>query len=162
MPVFQYTIRDQTGAIRTGISEAESAEMLTFRLQQQGFELEDIQQFVHDPSRRMSKVRVARTDVLVFWIQFSIMIDAHVARWRALDVAAERAASHQFKNVITDLANRVMGGTPLHQAMTFYPGVFDAASVGIIHAGEAGNALPDAVRRLIQFQERDRRRPDRS
>lgn len=157
MPVFQYTVRDQTGTVRTGTSEAQDEEILAFRLQQQGFDVQDIEQ-IQQRVNRAHNVRVARTDVLVFWIQFSIMIDAQVARWRSLDVAGEQAAAPVFKNVLTSLANHVMGGTPLYEAMALYPNVFDKASVGIIRAGEVANALPDAVHRLIQFMERDRRR----
>lgn len=160
MPLYQYTIRDQTGSLRVGTSEADDIEFLVFRLQQQGFEVEDIQES-YAPDRR-SKVRVARNDVLLFWIQFSIMIDAKVARWRALDVAAERANSPMFAKVLVDIAGQVMGGTTLHKAMTYYPAVFDKAAIGIIHAGEVGNALPDAVHRLIQYMDRDRRRTERS
>jgi len=157
MPTYQYTIRDQTGALRTGMSEADDLEYMTFRLQQQGFEVESIDR-VATPKNSRSKVRVARNDVLVFWIQFSIMIDGKVARWRALDIAAERATSPMLGEVLRDVANHVMGGTPLHKAISLYPNVFDKATVGIIHAGEVGNALPDAVHRLIQFIEWDRRR----
>ena len=163
MPLYQYTVRDQTGGIRVGTSEADDIEYLAFRLQQQGFEIEQIDPVQEScaPNRR-GKVRVARNDVLLFWIQFSIMIDARVARWRALDVAAERANSPMFANVLVNIASQVMGSTTLHKAMSSYPAVFDKAAIGIIHAGEVGNALPDAVHRLIQYMERDRRRADRS
>ncbi len=157
MPIFQYTVLDQSGTIRTGTSEASDSEILDYRLREQGFDVKDIQP-VNQRANRTFPVRVARTDVLVFWIQFSIMIDAQVARWRSLDVAAEQAASPVFRNVLTKLSNQVMGGTPLYQAMELYPHVFDKPSVGIIRAGEVANALPDAVHRLIQFMERDRRR----
>ncbi len=157
MPIFQYTVLDQTGVIRTGMSEAGDMEMLEFRLTQQGLDVKDIQP-VSERKPWVLPVRVARGDVLVFWIQFSIMIDAQVARWRSLDVAAEQAASPVFRNVLTKISNHVMGGTPLYEAMALYPNVFDKASVGIIRAGEVANSLPDAVHRLIQYMERDRRR----
>lgn len=157
MPYYQYTIRDVAGAVRTGMSEADSEEFLSFRLQQQGFEIESIEH-LHWTKPRYNSVRVARNDVLVFWIQFSIMIDGKVARWRALDIAAERASSPMFGNILREVANCVVGGTPLHEAISHYPNVFDKATVGIIHAGEVGNALPDAVHRLIQYMEFERRR----
>lgn len=158
MKLYQYTIRDQAGMTRTGTSEAEDAEYLTFRLQQQGFEVESIDPITDPTFTRRSRVRVAKNDVLVFWIQFSIMIDSKVARWRALDITAERSNSPAFGNILRDIANQVVGGTPLHKAMAAYPHIFDNATVGIIHAGEVGNALPDAVHRLIQYIERDRKR----
>ena len=157
MPIFQYTVRDHTGETRTGTTEADDAEMLKYRLQQQGFTVVAVQ---HGQQRqeRKNSVRVSHNETLVFWIQFSIMIDKQVSLVHALDIAAERAESLRFASVLKSVAGQVCGGTPLHQAMSQYPNVFDVASVGIIHAGETANALTDAVHRLIQFMERDRRR----
>ena len=159
MPFYQYTIRDSSGVLRTGTSEADNEEFLSFRLQQQGFEVDSIERSsARTRDHNASKVRVSRNDVLVFWIQFSIMIDGKVARWRALDITAERATSPMLSKVLHDVANHVVGGTPLHEAIACYPNVFDKATIGIIHAGEVGNALPDAIHRLIQYMELDRRR----
>jgi type II secretory pathway component PulF len=44
MPVYQYTVRDSTGAVRTGTSEAENQEILKRRLQEQGFQVSDLKQ----------------------------------------------------------------------------------------------------------------------
>ena len=157
MSIFQYTVRDATGAVRIGQSEAKDKEIMTLRLLEQGFEVHSIEES-NQKARQQSNVRVSSTEVLVFWIQFSIMVDKQVSLVRALDVASERAESLRFAAVLKYIAGQVCGGTPLHEAMSQYPNVFGTASVGIIHAGEIANALPDAVHRLIQFMERDRRR----
>ena len=155
MPNYQYTVRDATGAMRTGTTQVDSVEILSYLLQQQGFELVQANP-LPEVRERSSRVRVSRTEVLVFWIQFSIMIDKEVSPVRALDIAAERAESLRFATVLKDVALQVCGGVPFHKALAQYPNVFDTATVGIIHAGETANAMSDATHRLIQFMERDR------
>ena len=44
MPVYQYTVRDATGAMRSGTSEAENQDILKKRLQEQGFTVNDVKQ----------------------------------------------------------------------------------------------------------------------
>ena len=44
MATFSYTVRDASGQTRTGTSEAENAEILKRRLQEQGFTVADIKQ----------------------------------------------------------------------------------------------------------------------
>lgn len=160
MPNYQYTVRDKMLTVRTGTSEAKDKEVMTLRLLEQGFEVLSIELDTQTvpTSKRQNNVRVSSTEVLVFWIQFSIMIDKNVSLVRALDIAAERAESLRFATVLKAIAGQICGGTPLHKTMSEYPNVFDAASVGIIHAGETANAMSDAVHRLIQFMERDRKR----
>lgn len=165
MPVYKCIVRNAEGKVRTTAIEATDKEQLAYRLQERGFEIESMEEVDWHAAeevpglpipRRHNNVRVSQSEVLVFWIQFSIMIDKDVSPIRAMDIAAERAASMRFATVLKDVALQVCGGVPLHQALAHFPNVFDAATVGIIHAGETANALSDAVHRLIQFMERDR------
>ena len=160
MPFYRYAVLDQNGNMRVGTSESEDAEMLVFRLQEQGLQLDKIEQVdeIDEALDGINRAQASFDDILVFWIQFSIMIDARVSRSRALDVAAEHAATLNFSTVLYSVSNQVMGGTALHNALERYPSIFDAHTIGIIRAGEVANALPDAVHRLIQYLQRDGRR----
>ncbi len=73
------------------------------RLQEQGFAVVEVGGvgYKRDRSRM---VRVSSTEVLVFWIQFSIMIDKQVSLVHALDIAAERAESLRFASVLKCIA----------------------------------------------------------
>ncbi|MBI3910646.1 MAG: hypothetical protein HY320_06905, partial [Armatimonadetes bacterium] len=42
MPTFQYTIRDNAGQVRTGTAEADNQQVLSRRLQEQGFQIQAI------------------------------------------------------------------------------------------------------------------------
>ena len=81
MPVFQYTVRDSTtGAMRVGTSEAESQEILSRRLQEQGFQVTDVKQTGKGKKNTgggWGKVKL--NDLALFCRQFSTMIDAGVS-----------------------------------------------------------------------------------
>jgi len=83
MPVFQYSVRDATGALRTGSSEAESQEILKRRLQEQGFQVNEVKQTGKSKQAGTGFGRVKLNDLSIFCRQFSTMIDAGVSLVRA-------------------------------------------------------------------------------
>ena len=72
MPVFQYTVRDQTGAVRTGTSEAESQEILKRRLVEQGFQVNEVSATKGKKKKSASSGfgRVKLADLSIFCRQF--------------------------------------------------------------------------------------------
>src|ERR1700737_1632840 len=105
MPVFQYTVRDSTGAVRTGTSEAESQDILKRRLQEQGFAVSELKQTAAARKKKSGGGygRVKLKDLSIFCRQFSTMIDAGVSLVRALDVLGEQTANPKLKRIIIDI-----------------------------------------------------------
>ena len=94
MPTFQYTVRDATGAVRTGTSEAENQDVLKRRLQEQGFSVNDVKQTAAKSKKSTGGFgRVKLKDLSIFCRQFSTMVDAGVSLVRALDVLGEQTQS---------------------------------------------------------------------
>ena len=67
MAVFQYTVRDATGNMRTGTSEAENPEILKRRLQEQGFVVSDVKQTAK--SKKRAGGGWGRVKLKDLWIQ---------------------------------------------------------------------------------------------
>ena len=157
MPTYQYTVRDQTGAVRTGTSEAESQEILKRRLQEQGFNVADVKQTAAVKKKKagggFGKVKLK--DLSIFCRQFSTMIDAGVSLVRALDVLGEQTQNPKLKRIIGDIQVEVESGNTLSKAMGKFPRVFSNLFVGLIRAGEVGGVLEEALQRLSGFLEKD-------
>src|SRR5579871_3432313 len=157
MATYQYTVRDSTGAIRTGTSEAENEEILKRRLQEQGFQVNDVKK---TGSKKVKSAgagfgRVKLNDLSIFCRQFSTMIDAGVSLVRALDVLGEQTQNPKLKRILKEIQIEVESGQTLSKSMQKYPKVFSNLFVGLIRAGEVGGVLEEALQRLSHFLEKD-------
>ncbi len=157
MPVFQYTVSDATGNVRSGTSEAESEEILTRRLQEQGFRVSAVKKTAKKKSgaSQVAFGRVKLKDVSIFCRQFSTMTDAGVSLVRTLDVLGEQTQNVLLKRIIQEIQVDVEGGANLSAAMAKHPKTFNNLFVGLIKAGEVGGVLEEALQRLSFFMEKD-------
>jgi type IV pilus assembly protein PilC len=156
MPVFQYTVRDATGNMRTGTSEAENQEILKRRLQEQGFVVSDVKQTAAGKKKTGGGFgRVKLKDLSIFCRQFSTMIDAGVSLVRALDVLGEQTQNSKLKRILREIQTEVESGQTLSKSMAKYPNVFSNLFIGLVRAGEVGGVLEEALQRLSHFLEKD-------
>jgi type IV pilus assembly protein PilC len=154
MPTFAYTFRDAAGTVRSGTSEAESAETLRRRLQEQGFTVTEVRQVrAHRPGGGWGRVKLS--DLAIFCRQFSTMQDAGVSIVRSLDVLAQQTQSPKLRRIIMDIQAEVEAGQTLSKAMSKYPNVFSNLFIGLIRAGEVGGVLEESLQRLAAFLEAD-------
>jgi type IV pilus assembly protein PilC len=154
MPTFAYTFRDSMGTVRSGTSEAESAEILRKRLQEQGFTVTEVRQIrAQRPGGGWGRVKLS--DLAIFCRQFSTMQDAGVSIVRSLDVLAQQTQSAKLRRVIMDMQAEVEAGQTLSKAMSKYPNVFSNLFIGLIRAGEVGGVLEESLQRLAAFLEAD-------
>ncbi len=155
MPNYQYSIRDATGAVLGGTSEAENEDILRRRLTEQGFTVVDIKQVKSTQKRVGGFGGVKKTDLAVMCRQFSTMIDAGVNLVRCLSVLAEQATNPKLKAILNDIRSEVEGGQTFTRSLEKYPNVFDRLFIGLVNAGEVGGALEESLQRLSMFLEKD-------
>jgi type IV pilus assembly protein PilC len=161
MPTFQYTVRDSSGAVKTGVKDAESQNVLARQLREQGFTVAKIKQTKGAVAKGQAKAQgtvrggVKLTELSVFCRQFSTMIDAGVSLVRCLGVLQEQATSVKLRRITADIQAEVEAGNSLSKAMMKYPRVFSNLFVGLVRAGEVGGVLEESLQRLSQFLEKD-------
>jgi type IV pilus assembly protein PilC len=154
MPTFAYTFRDAAGTVRSGTSEAESAETLRRRLQEQGFTVTEVRQVrAQRPGGGWGRVKLS--DLAIFCRQFSTMQDAGVSIVRSLDVLGQQTQSPKLRRIIMDIQAEVEAGQTLSKAMSKYPNVFSNLFIGLVRAGEVGGVLEESLQRLAAFLEAD-------
>ena len=148
----------QTGAMRTGTSEAENQDILKKRLQEQGFTVNDVKQTGKDQKEERQGGgwgKVKLNDLSIFCRQFSTMIDAGVSLVRALDVLGEQTQNPKLKRILREIQTEVESGQTLSKSMAKYPKVFNNLFIGLVRAGEVGGVLEEALQRLSHFLEKD-------
>src|SRR5579862_7160476 len=159
MATYAYTVRDAAGAIRTGTSEAENAEILGRRLREQGFNVSEIKAV---KARRkiqgnfLSNLqRVKPYELAVYFRQFSTMVDAGVTLHRCLTVLAEQTQNTRLRRITIDMQHEVEAGQSLSRSMSKYQTVFSNLTIGLVRAGEVGGVLEETLQRLSTFIEKD-------
>lgn len=155
MPNFSYTVRDATGQMIPGTSEAENEDILRKRLTENSFTVVDIKQIKSTTKKVGGFGGVKATDLSVMCRQFSTMIDAGVTLVRCLSVLSSQATNPRLKAILNDIQNEVEGGNTLSKSLEKYPNVFDRLFCGLVNAGEVGGALEESLQRLSQFLEKD-------
>lgn len=159
MATYAYTVRDAGGAIRTGTSEAENAEILGRRLREQGFNVSEIKAVKAKRKVQGSFLsnlqRVKPAELAVFFRQFSTMVDAGVTLHRCLTVLAEQTQNTRLRRITIDMQHEVEAGQSLSRSLSKYPGVFSNLTIGLVRAGEVGGVLEETLQRLSTFIEKD-------
>ncbi len=94
-------------------------------------------------------------ELSIFCRWFSTMLGAGVSQARCLDVLSQQQRSPKFKRVITDVQQEVEAGSILSKSMARHPKAFSPLCVGLVRAGEIGDALEETLSRLSAFLEKD-------
>ncbi|NHN86417.1 type II secretion system F family protein [Acetobacter musti] len=105
---------------------------------------------------RGRETRLRGRELTDFTRKLATMLTAGLDLDRALRFLGETAISPRSARVIDTLRDRVRDGEAFASALEASPATFSKLYVGLIKAGEAGGALPDALLRLADLLERER------
>jgi type IV pilus assembly protein PilC len=89
----------------------------------------------------------------VFASQMAALVSAGVPIVRSLEILAEQQKLPMFKRALQRLSLDVNQGSSLGSALRRWPQVFDALSVAMVEAGEAGGVLEEVLKRLAKLLE---------
>ena len=92
--------------------------------------------------------RVRRRDVANFTSQLAIMTRTGVDIAGALDTLVRQRRQDAFREVLEDVKNRVLGGSPLSESLALHENVFGMTYVASVAAGEKSGRLPDVLHQL--------------
>jgi general secretion pathway protein F len=97
--------------------------------------------------------RVGRHEVAMITRQLATMLDAGLTIDQTLRFLVELADREALRRLLTDLLERVQGGSTLADACAEHDEVFSRAYVSLVRAGEAGGALNEVLARLADYLE---------
>ncbi len=157
MPPFAYRAATAAGRTVRGVEEAESPAALERVLGQRGlYPLEVAPATARTAGEgRRSGFRSRRGDVVEAVRYLAILMESGFPLDRALTSVARVVARKDVAAAVTDVRDRVRGGTRLDDALAQHPRIFPRFAVGMVRAGERGGHLAQALDRLSVQLERE-------
>lgn len=159
MPFFVYKARNRQGQVLQGELEGESRAHVARRLISQNYIPSSIQEKKEEFSINTFEFSdifdsISIDDKIMFASQMSTLLRAGIPLISCFDGLIEQASSKKFRNVLTDVKERVEEGSPLNEAMRAYPKVFEDVFISMVMAGELSGNLDQTLERLTQILEK--------
>ena len=163
MPSFRWAAVDGGGDVVHGVMEAPDRAIVVERLQRQGQivlradpadrrrGLGELLQIDLGGARGIDKAALGEVTR-----ELAIMLAAGQDLDRALRFVADNTQSARARIVLSNVRDKVRGGSPLAAALASEPRSFSKLYVGLVRAGEAGATLPETLDRLGTLLERER------
>lgn len=144
MPYFSWTGVNIVGDWQKGKRFAKSTGHLDALLFSQGIAL-----IKNKPVRWFLLRRsIKRTDLLLFFEQLSVLINAGILVPQALSLVGDQLSNPQLQEVVHMLADAVQEGNALSDAMGQHKKIFDLMTIQHIKIGEESGDLPMALQSL--------------
>lgn len=156
MSLFHYRAFNAAGETVSGALEAEDLVGLENRLRTAGVWLLEAREgaALKESSRDLSaSIKVPRRELISFFVQISLLLNAGVTLAGALERMTEDCAGTRLGTVLAGLHDQIAIGTPLNQAMAKYPHVFSRQVTAMIEAGEATGKMPEVFESLSGYYE---------
>jgi type II secretory pathway component PulF len=152
MPVFQYSVRSESGVNSSGVTFAPNEEILYQTLRKQGLFLLHSRQRDRRSLRR-DRLRINQKQVLAFTIHVSTYQDAGIPLMQTLHSLARDASGVKFHAMIDGLISAISRGSTFSDALAQYPRIFDKHYVQMAATGEASGQLDARLQELIKHLE---------
>lgn len=157
MPEFAYTARNLTGEDVVGsITAASKREALSALSERSLFpvRVDSAEQAKSALSFNFRLKKKIKAEVLASTLtQLSDLLENGVPLLNSLKLLSEQCAHERMQEVLTDIHDLVVEGTPLDEAFARHPDVFGELTVSMVRAGSEGAFLEDALRRTADFLE---------
>jgi len=147
---FSFKAKNQAGELKEGTINASSREMSLQLIQKSGlspFVLNPVQKPGFSLETFFSRLyaSVSDKDLVVFFRQLAILIEARVPISIALTSIQEQTSNPYFRSALSQIIADVEDGTPLSNAMEKFKDIFPLLSVNIIRSGENSGTLKKAI-----------------
>ncbi len=161
MPRYSYTALAGGGKTVKGTVTAENPYSARKQLRARGIHATDVQQVAAESevkSGLMSMLgRTKKSHIIEFTKQMSILLNSEIKLTESLSVMIEQTPDARFKNVITDMRDRVVSGEAFAEAIGDYTEYFDVIYISMIKVGEATGTLGKTMDTISGFMEKRRR-----
>ncbi len=166
MAVFNYTARSRSGEKQSGVLDAQDRRDALRMLEQSGLIPVSVTEGTSPAASAKAKTasrprfkltrgeRMGMRDVLVFTTELSDLLASGMTLGNALNTLARRRSGSASDGIVSSLRNDIVRGSSLSEALRQHPRVFSGLYVNMIRAGEAGGALHEVLKRLVEHYER--------
>lgn len=99
--------------------------------------------------------RVKPKQLTEFTRQLATLIDAGLPLVRSLNILRDQAKPGILKDILTDLVERIEGGSTFSEALAQHPQSFSKLYINMVKAGEMGGILEVVLNRIAEFMEKE-------
>jgi type II secretory pathway component PulF len=161
MPRYSYTALAGGGKTVKGTVTAESPYSARKQLRSRGIHPTNIEQVSAESEVKSGLMsflgRTKKSHIIEFTKQMSILLNSEIKLTESLSVMVEQTSDARFKNVITDIRDRVVSGETFADALGDYTEYFDVIYISMIKVGEATGTLGKTMETISGFMEKRRR-----
>jgi general secretion pathway protein F len=165
MPVYEYKGFDKTGAVRSGIVDADTPRDARNQLRALRVHVTELGEMstltVSSKSRFLPQFlqRRHREAVTMLTRQLATMLRSGIPLASCMTALVEQVQEKDLEVVLRDVREKVTQGASFADALAHHPGYFDELFVNMVKAGEAAGNLDVVLGRLADFtQKQDRMR----
>ena len=154
---FKYTVKNKDGALLSGVAEANDAAVAIDALQKRGFIILKLEPVNSTPLfAKQFKIlqRVKSKELVNFTRQLSTLFSAKVPLLKSLMALARQSDNLYFRQIISEVASDIEGGSIFSKALANHPKVFDDFFVNMIRSGEVSGTLENTLLYLADYLER--------
>lgn len=146
---FNFKAKTKTGETREGVIDAASAQSAAEIIQKNGlFPIE-----IKEENQRDSIVktilkyydRVTEKELVVFFRQLAILIEARVPIVSSLNAINEQTPNKYFSKIIKEMVDDIEDGLPFSDALSKHRDVFSTLSINMIKSGETSGNLKKSI-----------------
>lgn len=156
MANFIYKARDTTGRAVKGNMEAASKTELIDKLHKMGYmptKVSEARQGAQLVTILDILKRIRSDDMLMFYIQFSNMINSGLTILMSLSTLSKQIDNKVLRETVGEVARQIEGGSTLSEALAFHRRIFSKLFVNMVKAGEASGNLDAVLMRYAVFFE---------
>jgi len=161
MPRYSYTALAGGGKTVKGTVTAENPYSARKQLRARGIHATDVKQVSAESEVKSGFKnlfgRTKKSHIIEFTKQMSILLNSEIKLTEALSVMIEQTTDSRFRNVITDIRDRVVTGEAVGDALGDYTEYFDVVYISMIKVGEATGTLGRTMETVSGFMEKRRR-----
>jgi len=158
MPRFKYIAIDSSGKTSRGSVTAESPYAARSQLRARSIHPTSIEQASEKEPRTLLSMfgKGSGTLVMDFTKQLAILLGADIKLTEGLSVLIKQTTDRRFRNVLTDVRDRVVGGESFTDALIDYSDYFDIIYTSMVRIGEVTGSLADSLATISTFMEKRR------
>lgn len=157
MPIFKYTAEDSRGKIKRGTIVGLSDSEVVLKLRKKDLTTTSVLNVTDTMESKflMFIAPIGAKDLVIFARQFSVMISANVPVVESLLVLVDQTNNISLKNMLSEIAFEVDGGSFLSDAFARRPKIFTDFFVNIIRSGESSGKLDEVLDYLADEMEKN-------
>lgn len=161
MAVFDYKVRDRSGKIITGTTEAASQREVANALRQKGYFVTEIkapktglQADIKLPKwLDFGSIPTVR-DITIFSRQFATVINAGLPVVQSLAILQRQSEKQGLKDALKNVREDVETGLQLSDALAKHPRLFNKLYIYLVRAGEVSGNLDGILDRIAAYMEK--------